>query len=265
MHEFETASPQPADPTERPDFVTALARGLAVIRAFGPDSPRMTLADIARRVALPRATVRRSLITLATLGYVDTDGRSFTLTPKVLALGNSYLTTSPLPRAAQPLLERLADTTHEGCWAATLDEDEVLLVAGAKTNRLLSAGLSIGSRLPAFCSALGRVLLAGSPDEKLDAYFARLSPRSHTPRTTVEPSAIRRAILDARAAGYAIADGEVETGLCSIAVPITDPRGKTVAALNATAPSERVRSSEMVERFLPLLKRAADDLRPILL
>jgi IclR family pca regulon transcriptional regulator len=265
MREFDTAALQSGDPTEDPDFVTALARGLSVIRAFGVETPRITLADIARRVALPRATVRRSLITLASLGYVDTDGRTFALTPKVLALGNSYLSSSPLPRAAQPLLERLADSTREGCWAAILDEEEVLLVAGTKSNRLLSAGLSVGSRLPAFCSALGRVLLAGNPDEKLDSFLSRLTPRSHTPRTRVDPSAIRRAILAARSDGYAISDGEVEAGLCSIAVPITDPRGRTVAAINATAPSERVRSSEMVERFLPLLKRAADDLRPILL
>jgi IclR family pca regulon transcriptional regulator len=264
VDESENASPQTADATERPDFVTALARGLAVVRAFGPDTPRMTLAEIARRVDLPRATVRRSLITLATLGYVATDGRTFALTPKVLALGHSYLMSSPLPRAAQPLLERLAETTREGCWAAILDEDDVLLVAGAKTNRLLSAGLSVGSRLPAFCSALGRVLLAGSPDEKLEIFFSRLTPRSHTPRTRVDPVAIRSAILDARTHGYAISDGEVEAGLCSIAVPITDPRGRTVAAMNATAPSARVRSSEMVDRFLPLLKQAAEDLRPTL-
>jgi IclR family pca regulon transcriptional regulator len=249
---------------DRPDFVTALARGLAVIRAFGSDRPRMTLADIAKHVSLPRATVRRSLITLATLGYIETDGRNFALTPKVLALANSYLSSSPLPRAAQPLLERLAETTRESCWAAILDEEDVLLVAGARTNRLLSAGLAVGSRLPAFCSALGRVLLAGSSDEKLDAFMERLAPRSFTPRTVTEAAAIRRAILSARDEGYAISDGEVETGVCSIAVPLVDQQGRTIAALNATVPSARLRRSEMMERFLPLLRQAANDIRPIL-
>jgi IclR family pca regulon transcriptional regulator len=264
MDDINIAALRTAHPTDQPDFVTALARGLAVIRAFRPEQPRMTLADIAKRVSLPRATVRRSLITLATLGYVETDGRNFALTPKILALANSYLACSPLPRAAQPMLERLAETTHESCWAAILDEDEVVLVAGARTSRLLSAGLAIGSRLPAFCSALGRVLLAGNPDEKLEAFLGRLAPRSLTPRTVTEAVAIRRAILAARDEGYAISDGEVETGLCSIAVPVLDLRGRTIAALNATAPSARVRRSEMVERFLPLLRQAANDIRPVL-
>jgi IclR family transcriptional regulator, pca regulon regulatory protein len=264
MDDLSIAALRTSDPTEQPDFVTALARGLAVIRAFGSDRPRMTLADIAKRVSLPRATVRRSLITLATLGYIETDGRNFALTPKVLALANSYLSSSPLPRAAQPMLERLAETTRESCWAAILDDEDVLLVAGARTNRLLSAGLAVGSRLPAFCSALGRVLLAGSSDDKLDAFMERLAPRSLTPRTVTEAAAIRRAILSAREEGYAISDGEVETGVCSIAVPLVDQQGRTIAALNATVPSARLRRSEMMERFLPLLRQAANDIRPIL-
>ena len=264
MKNADAAFFEPADPTERPDFVTALARGLRVIRAFGRDHSHMTLADIAKRVNLPRATVRRSLITLETLGYVENDGRRFMLSPKVLALGNSYLSSSPLPRAAQPLLERFAETTREACWAAILDDDNVLLVAGAKTNRLLSAGLSVGSRLPAFCSSLGRVLLAGLPDEKLDAFLARLTPRTYTAHTVTEAGAVRRAILDVRTNGYSIADSQVESGLCSIAVPIVDMQGQTIASLNATAPSGRVRGSEMVERFLPLLRQIADDLRPAL-
>jgi IclR family pca regulon transcriptional regulator len=264
MDDLSIAALRPADPTEEPDFVTALARGLAVIRVFGADRPRMTLADIAKRVSLPRATVRRSLITLATLGYVETDGRNFAVTPKVLALANAYLASSPLPRAAQPMLERLAETTRESCWAAILDDQDVLLVAGARTNRLLSTGLAVGSRLPAFCSALGRVLLAGDTDEKLDAFFDRLTPRSLTPRTVTETDAIRRAILVAREEGYAISDGEVESGVCSIAVPVVDAYGRTVAAMNATAPSSRVRRTEIVGRFLPLLRQAAGDIRPIL-
>ena len=253
-----------ADPTERPDFVTALARGLSVIRAFGPDRSHMSLADIAKRVNLPRATVRRSLITLETLGYIESDGRQFALGPKVLALGNSYLSSSPLPRAAQPLLERFAESSGEACWAAILDDDEVLLVAGAKKNRLLSAGLSVGSRMPAFCTALGRVLLAGLPDEKIDAYLARVAPRTYTSRTVTDPSFVRRAIGEAKVNRFAIADGELESGLCSLAIPIDNLKGQTIAALNAVAPSSRVRGAEMIERFMPQLKQFADELRPIL-
>ena len=135
-----------SDPTEGPDFVTALARGLTVIRAFGAERPQMTLADIAKRVSLPRATVRRSLITLEALGYVECDGRNFSLSPKVLALGNSYLTSSPFPRTIQPILERFAEKTGESCWAAILDDEDVLLVAGAE--RMAERdGTSIGIHL----------------------------------------------------------------------------------------------------------------------
>lgn len=258
------AALKPVDPTEGPDFVTALARGLTVIRAFGADRPHMTLADLAKRVDLPRATVRRSLITLSTLGYVESDGRNFSLSPKVLALGSSYLSSSPFPRAIQPLLERLAETIGESCWAAILDDGEVLLVAGAKSNRLLSAGMRIGTRLPAYCSALGRMLLAGRTDAEVDAYLAHFVPRMHTSRTATDPAAIRRAILEARTNGYAIADGEVELGLCSLAVPITDLNGNVIAAINTSAHSGRVKTGEMAERLLPLLRRVADEVRTIL-
>jgi IclR family transcriptional regulator, pca regulon regulatory protein len=163
----------------------------------------MTLADIAKRVTLPRATVRRSLITLETLGYVESDGRNFSLSPKVLALGNSYLTSSPFPRTIQPMLERLSETIGESCWAAIMDDDDVLLVAGAKSNRMLSAGLRVGSRLPAFCSAFGRVMLAALPDEEIDSYLARIVPRTYTSRTVTDSATNRRHIMDARMNGYA--------------------------------------------------------------
>jgi IclR family pca regulon transcriptional regulator len=208
--------------------------------------------------------VRRSLITLETLGYVESDGRNFSLSPKVLALGNSYLTSSPFPRSIQPMLERLAVSIGESCWAAILDDDDVLLVAGAKSNRMLSAGLRVGSRLPAFCSAFGRVMLAGLPNEKIDAYLTRHVPRMYTSRTVVDTNATRRSIMDVRINGYALADGEVELGLCSLAVPVINVHGETVAAINTTAPSGRVRSSEMVERFLAPLRQIAEDIRPIL-
>ncbi len=259
-----SAAPAPVDPTEGPDFVTALARGLTVIRAFGPERPHMTLADIAKRVSLPRATVRRSLITLETLGYVESDGRNFSLSPKVLTLGNSYLASSPFPRTIQPILERLAESIGESCWAAILDDEEVLLVAGAKSNRMLSAGLRVGSRLPAYCSAFGRVLLSSYSDAELELYLSSIVLRKHTSRTNTDVATARKAVQEAREDGYAIADGEVELGLCSLAVPIIDIRGKIVAAVNTTAPSSRIRSGEMVERFLPHLRRVAEEVRPVL-
>jgi IclR family pca regulon transcriptional regulator len=162
------------------------------------------------------------------------------------------------------MLERLAEAIGESCWAAILDEDDVLLVAGAKSNRMLSAGLRVGSRLPAFCSAFGRVMLAGLTDEKIDEYLTRHIPRRYTSRTVIDSNAVRRCVMEARANGYAIADGEVELGLCSLAVPVFNVHGEIVAAINTTAPSSRVRSSEMVERFLAPLREVAEDIRPVL-
>lgn len=249
------------DRTEQPDFVTALARGLMVMRAFGPNTPRMTLAEVARRVNLPRATVRRSLITLETLGYAESDGRGFSLTPKVLTLGHAYLSSSPITVAARPLVERLAEKLHESCWAGILDEGEVLLIVNSRTSRILTTGLSVGSRLPAYCSALGRVLLAALRDSEIEDYLSNLSPKQFTPHTLTDPTSIRQAIFDARMNGYALSNSEVEMGLCSIAVPILNSQGRTVAALNATAPSVRAQGKEMSEHFLPQLKQVAEDLR----
>lgn len=261
MDDFTSPQSFAEDRTEQPDFVTALARGLSVIRAFGPETPRMTLAEVARRVGLPRATVRRALITLETLGYAESDRSGFSLTPKILTLGQAYLSSSPLTVAAKPLVERLAEKLQETCWTGILDEGDVLLIVNSRTSRILTAGLSVGSRLPAYCSALGRVLLAALPDSELDSYLAALSPKQLTPRTLTDPAEIRQAILETRTSGYSLSDSEVELGLCSIAVPIVNGQGKTVAALNATAPSVRAQGKEMSEQFLPQLRKVADDLR----
>lgn len=257
-------SPQSLSLTEQPDFVTALARGLSVIRAFGPATPRMTLADVARRVGLPRATVRRSLITLETLGYAESDGRSFSLTPKILTLGHAYSSSSPLTSTARPVMERLAEKLNETLWAAILDEGDVLLIVHSRTSRILTAGLSVGSRLPAYCTALGRVLLAALPDAEVERFLSTLTPKKLTPVTMTDIGDIRRSIFETRLSGYSLSDGEVETGLCSIAVPIVNSQGRTVAALNATAPSSRAQGKEMTEQFLPQLKKVADDLKLLL-
>lgn len=261
MDDFTNPNSLTEDLTEQPDFVTALARGLSVVRAFGPDTPRMTLAEVARRVGLPRATVRRSLITLETLGYAESDRSGFSLTPKILTLGHAYLSSSPLTVAAKPLVERLAEKLQETCWTGILDEGDVLLIVNSRTSRILTAGLSVGSRLPAYCSALGRVLLAARPDDEIDRYLTDLNPKPLTPRTLTDRGEIRRAILETRSGGYSLSDGEVELGLCSLAVPIVNAQGRTVAALNATAPSVRAEGKEMSERFLPELRKVSDELR----
>ncbi len=254
-----------ADPTEQADFVTALARGLTVIRAFGAEAPRMTLADIARRTGLARATVRRSLITLEALGYAESDGRNFSLTPRVMALGHSYLSSTPLPRAAQPFLERLSELLQDACAVSILDDDEVLIVARSAPKRLLTIANAVGTRLPVYCTSSGRVLLARQSEAVIDAYFSRLVPRRFTVHTIMDPAELRRVMQETLTSGYAISDGEIEEGVCAISVPLTNAYGGTVATLNAISYGGRVTRAEMIERFLPHMRRAADDLRSVLI
>jgi IclR family pca regulon transcriptional regulator len=250
------------DPAEQPDFVTALARGLAVIRAFGSQWKRMSLAEIAREVSLPRATVRRSLITLEALGYVENDGKTFMLTPKVLALGNSYLMSMPVTRAVRPHLERISALLNESAAASILDENDAVFFARVAARRLsLVEGLPIGGRIPAFCTSMGRVLLSAQPDDALDEYLARIKPRAFTPQTITDPAKIREAILMAREASYSIVEEELDAGILAIAVPIRDANDRTVAAIGMTSHVERTTREEMVERFLPPMRDAAREIR----
>jgi IclR family pca regulon transcriptional regulator len=265
MDNYAPSSAEPVDSTEQADFVTALARGLAVIRAFGADAPRMMLTDIARRVDLPRATVRRSLITLKTLGYIENDGRYFALTPRVLALGHSYLSSTPLPRAAQPFLDRLSDQIHDPCSVSILDDDEVLVLARAAPKRLISLANSVGTRLPAYCTGSGRMLLASLSEDAFDAFLARIKPRRFTANTHVEPDDIRLLVQEARELGYAFSNGEVENSVRSIAVTLRNAQGRPIAVLGAASYMERIGPTEMIERFLPLMRRTAQDLRPALI
>jgi IclR family transcriptional regulator, pca regulon regulatory protein len=248
------------DPTEQPDFVTALARGLAVIRAFGPQSERMSLAEVARRVELPRATVRRSLITLETLGYVETDGKTFMLTPKILALGHSYLTSLAVTRAVRPHLERISAFFNEGSSAGILDHDDAVFLARVQVRRFFIIEPT-GSRIPAFCTAMGRVLLAAQSDEMIEEYLARIEPRAYTPRTVTNPEKIREAIFEARAASYSIVEEELDAGVVAISVPIKNVRERTVAALSVVSHVDRSTSAQMIDRFLPRMRDAVEELR----
>lgn len=249
------------DPAEQPDFVTALARGLAVIRAFGAHSSRMSLAEIARRVDLPRATVRRSLITLETLGYVETAGKTFMLTPQVLSLGHSYLTSMPVTRAVRPYLEKMSALFNEGSSAAILDHDEAVFVARVQVRRILLGTAPAGSRIPAYCTSMGRVLLAAQSDEMIEEYLARIEPRAYTPRTITNPAKIRDAILKARTVSYSIVEEELDAGAVAISVPIKDAHDRTVAALSVVSHVDRATSEQMVDRFLPHMRDATEELR----
>jgi IclR family pca regulon transcriptional regulator len=256
-----TPAPATATPLNQPDFVTALARGLSVIRALGEEGPPATLAEIARRVGLARATVRRALITLETLGYVENDGRTFTLTSKVLSLGYSYLSSIPLARASKPCLEDISATLNEASGTAILDGDDVVLLVRVPVQRMVNPGIPSGSRLPAYCTATGHVLLAGQTDEVIEGYLTRVRPEALTPHTETDIARIRSSILAARANGYAFRSEQAEIGLRAISVPIENAQKRVIAAMNIVAPVDRVSEDEMIRRFLPLMRKKAEEIR----
>ena len=253
--------PPANDPTEQPDFVTALARGLAVIRAFGAQASPMTLAEIARRVELPRATVRRSLITLETLGYVETDGKTFMLTPQVLSLGHSYLSSMPVTRAVRPHLEKMSALLNETSSAGILDHGDAVFVARVPVRRVSVENVPAGSRIPAYCTSMGRVLLAAQSDEMIDGYLSRIEPHAYTPRTITNPAKIRDAILKARTASYSIVEEELDAGVMAISVPIKDAHDRTIAALSVVSHVDRATSAQMVDLFLPHMRDVVRELR----
>jgi IclR family transcriptional regulator, pca regulon regulatory protein len=247
-----------------PSFVGALARGLGVIRAMGSDRESQTLSEIARSTGLPRATVRRSLLTLQALGYVASDGRQFRLTPRILSLGYAYLASDPLSRILQPVLERVSEATRESCSASTLDGGEIVYVARAATRRIMAVGLAVGSRLPAFCTSMGRVLLAAEAPERARRILASEPRRRLTPRTVTDLEALAERLAEVRQRDFAVVDEELEIGLRAIAVPVRNARGRVVAAMNVSAQAGRLSAGSLVGDVLPVLRAAALDVGPSL-
>lgn len=244
-----------------PDFLEALARGLRVIQSFDRERRQLSLSDVARHVDLPRASVRRTLHTLVQLGFAETDGKLFRLTPRVLTLAGAYLLSNPVAGILQPALERLSADIHESCSAAVLDGNDVVMIAHASPTRVLALSAQVGLRLPAFASSLGRVLLAGFSDHDLDAFVDGLQPQALTAHTVIDKKRMRHAIVEARTHGYSIADQEVEVGFRSIAVPLKRLDGRIVAALNIGIHSERGTVETMQKDYLPKLKALADELQ----
>ena len=246
-----------------PDFMASLARGLTVLRAFSQQRPNQSISQLAMRTDIPRAAVRRCLHTLVRLGYVehDKERRTFALRPKVLSLGYAYLSSIPLVSLAQPVLDALSERLHESSSMAVLEADEIVYVARSKTmRRLMSVDLNVGSRLPAYCTSLGRVLLAARPPEELRQYLAHVHPVRHTPRTITSREQLRDLIERVRTEGYSVVDEELEIGLRSIAVPVLDARGHVSAAINASTQASRLPLAEFRQTFLPALRKAAAEL-----
>ena len=243
-----------------PDFMTSLARGLHVIRAFAGVDRRLTIADVSRATGLTRAVVRRCLYTLRELGYAASDGRTFRLQPRILSLGYAYLATAPLPIAAQPVLTELSERIGEATTVGVLDEGTVVYVARASTQRIMSVTLGVGSRLQAYCTALGRVLLASLPSAAAAAALAREERVAHTRFTVTALPELLAILEEVRAHDYALNDQELEIGLRAIAVPVRNVVGATVAAMNVSAQASRLSRRELIETVLPALRAAAERL-----
>lgn len=237
-------------------YVQSLARGLTVIRAFDSEHPNMTLSEVARITGLTRATARRFLLTLAELGYVRTNGRSFALTARVLELGYSYLAGLSFPELAQPHLEQLSADLKESTSASVLDRHDVVYVARVPTKRIMTVSINLGTRFPAYATSMGRVHLAALERGDLEEYFrtARLTPL--TERTIHDPDTLRTVLERVRQQGYALVDEELEHGLRSVAAPVRDRSGQVTAAINVSAQASGATVEVIESTYLPRLLEA---------
>lgn len=243
------SSPEPGD-----SYVQSLARGLEVIRSFSADAPRQTLTEVAERAGLTRAGARRILLTLQTLGYVHHDGRLFQLTPRMLDLGFAYLSSLPFWNLAEPVMEALVAEVKESCSAAVLDGTDIVYVLRVPTQKIMRINLGVGSRLPAYCTSMGRMLLAGLPESELRQRLQDSQPVARTQATVVDIDELMNRIAQVRQQGWSLVDQELEEGLISMAAPIKDRQGQTLAALNISGQANRSNAQVMQDTMLrPLL------------
>ncbi|MFC0574943.1 IclR family transcriptional regulator [Paraburkholderia solisilvae] len=250
-----------SDTPDKPgdSYVQSFARGLAVIRAFNAERPAQTLTDVAAATGLTRAGARRILLTLQTLGYVEADGRLFRLTPRILDLGFAYLTSMPFWNVAEPVMEALSAQVHESCSAAVLDRTEIVYVLRVPTRKIMAINLSIGSRLPAWCTSMGRVLMSALDDATLDATLDASTLHPHTTRTIADKAQLKLVIAQVRRQGWAVVDQELEDGLISISAPIRNRQGRIIAAMNISGNAQRHSAKQMVRAFLEPLQTAAQN------
>ena len=243
------------------DFVGSLSRGLEILRAFSRTRRKMTLSEVAAETDMSRATARRFLLTLLKEGYVSTDGKLFDLTPKVLDLGFSVLSTIGIWDRARPFMDRLSEETGESCTAAILDGLEVIYVAGVQAHNIISVGITLGSRQSALYTANGRVLLAEQPDEYLDQVIktAQLVPR--TPHSVTNRARLREILMGVREQGWCLVDQELEMGLLSVAIPLRYRSGEMAGSINIAVPTVRATPDDMVNVFLPKLRETAEEIR----
>lgn len=251
-------------PPPNDQFVQSFARGLSVIRAFGPTAREMTLTEVAERTGLTRAGARRILLTLQHLGYVAANERKFYLTPRILDLGYSYLSSMKLWDFAEPAMEDLVDKVHESCSVSVLDGTEIVYILRVPTRKIMTINLSIGSRLPAFCTSMGRVLLGDMDEAALASILNQSELKSYTKCTVTNPTRLKKIITDDHKKGWSLINQELEEGLCSIAVPLIDFSGRTIAAMNIGGNVTRTSESDLIKKVLPELQAAANKINTAL-
>lgn len=246
-----------ASPTPGDAYVQSFARGLQVIRCFSAEAPQQTLSEVAERSGLSRAGARRILLTLQALGYVGSEGRLFRLTPRILDLGFAYLSSMPIWNLAEPAMQALATEVGESCSAGVLEGSDIVYVLRVPTRKIMSIGLGVGSRLPAYCTSMGRMLLAGLDDAQALALLEASQLQPLTRHTLTEPEQVLTRIRQARKQGWCLVDQELEEGLVSLAAPLSDRSGRTIAALNISGQANRSSARQMQETMLPALREAA--------
>ena len=248
--------PETLLPSAPRDLVAGLGKGLAVIEMFNETRRRMSISEVAALTGLTRAAARRYLLSLVHLGYAEFDGKFFSLTPRVMRLGHAYLAMTPIAKLLQPFVDAIARQAGDPSMAAVLDDTEIVCIAQASPPRLVFSSLSVGSRLPAYSTALGRVLLAYATAEWLDKYWAKARFEARTSKSLHTRAALERELSAVRANGYAVVDEEVELGLRTIAVPIRNTAGIVLAALNVAVHASRIPVGDMPTTLLPLLAPA---------
>jgi IclR family pca regulon transcriptional regulator len=250
--------------SDRRDYVTALARGIEVMRAFDGQNEHMTLTEISHIVDLPRATVRRSLMTLEAMGYVEDTGKFFRLAPKVLTLARAYLSSNMLPRIAHPFLERVSEELGEPCSVSILLDNEIIYVGRSSNKRFAALIADIGARRPAYCTSMGRVLLSTCSEQQLATYFAQVELKPLTKYTVVDEAKIRETLGKIREQEFCLSDQETEMDLRTLAVPLRNASGRVIASIHVATQASRTTKRKMLDGFLPVLRRTANEMRVLL-
>lgn len=248
--------------SDSPDFVTSLAGGLSVLRAFDDNHSTMTLSEVAECTDMDRAKARRYLLTLHALGYVHKDKRQFKLSPKTLSIGSSYLSSAHHHDIIQFYLERVTEQTGESCSFAVLDGDEVVYIArSAAQHRLLSISISIGTRLPVAYTSMGRIILANLPQEELEEHLSKIELSAYTPHSVTDSEIFKQMLKEAKEKQYAIVDQELDSGLRSLALPVYKSNNELIGAINISTNAMRISQDVLIETFLPLLRDCAEKIQ----